>query len=246
MRATLLGTGFSIPFPGRAQSGVLVETEENLILLDCGSGVLERISRSGYHHTKISHVFFTHHHLDHDMDFLALLKANYLLGRKDMKVFGPEGNEEWVASLLGAYPYLRDRFEMEVEELQDGDVITIEKDIIEVRGVAHILPSLAYRIDSGGSSLVYSGDTEPCEGVRLLCERGVDVLIHECSSLESYEGHTSPKELGEFAETLPVKRLVLTHFSPEVEDHLPEIAEMVAESFHGEIILGYDLLKLEV
>jgi ribonuclease BN (tRNA processing enzyme) len=249
MRIILLGTGFAIPSPKRAQSGILVETRENLILLDCGSGVLRRLSQSGIEHMKISCIFFTHHHLDHDSDFLPLIKANYLSGRKDMKIFGPMGTREWTNAQLKSYPYLEGRFELEIKELQKNDNATIGRDSVKTMPVKHIKSSLAYRIDSKDSSVVYSGDSEPCKGIRDLIGSGVDLLIHECSVLESSrekKGHTTPEKLGEFIRGLNIKKLVLTHFSPDMEGHEFEIVKIISDRYGGEIVVGEDLLRVDV
>jgi len=104
MRIVLLGTGYAVPSQKRVQSGVLIETGENLILVDCGSGVLGNLTKAGYSPTDITHIFFTHHHLDHDIDFFPILKARLLLGKTEARVYGPEGTEKWTNALFEAYP----------------------------------------------------------------------------------------------------------------------------------------------
>ena len=76
MEITFLGTGVAIPQKGRVQSGVLVEFEEKPLLIDCGSGVLNRILEAGVRHTEIDTVLLSHLHLDHVADLLCLVKAN--------------------------------------------------------------------------------------------------------------------------------------------------------------------------
>ena len=48
MEITFLGTGVAIPQKGRVQSGVLVRLEEKPLLIDCGSGVLNRFPEAGH------------------------------------------------------------------------------------------------------------------------------------------------------------------------------------------------------
>lgn len=247
MKIVLLGTGFAVPSKERVQSGVLIETEEHRILIDCGSGTLGNLAKAGYAPTDITHVFFTHHHLDHDMDFLPLLKARMILGNVGMKAYGPEGTKKWAGALLGAYPYLEGRFELEIKELGDGDALDIGNDGIACASVSHPNDGVAYRIESG-ASVVYSGDTEPCAGVRTLIGDGADLLIHECSVPDSLavEGHTTPSSLGEFLEGAQVGTLVLTHLSPEIAGAEEEVIETIKRYFSGEVIIGEDLLSLEV
>lgn len=245
MRIVLLGTGYAVPSQKRVQSGVLIETGENLILVDCGSGVLGNLTKAGYSPTDITHIFFTHHHLDHDIDFFPILKARLLLGETEATAYGPEGTEKWINALFEAYPYLKGRFDLKVKELKDGETLTIGNDRVRCASVCHA-NSIAYRIDSK-SSVVYSGDTEPCAGVKTLLGDGADVLIHECSVIDSYiEGHTTPKSLGEFLKDVQVKTLVLTHFSSEISGREGEIVEILKQYFAGEIVIGEDLLSVEV
>ncbi len=245
MRIVLLGTGYAVPSEKRVQSGVLIATGEHLILADCGSGVLGNLTKAGYSPADITHIFFTHHHLDHDIDFFPILKARLILGKTEARVYGPEGTEKWINALFGAYPYLEGRFDLEVKELEDGETLAIGDDRVTCASACHS-NSIAYRIDSS-SSVVYSGDTEPCAGVKMLIGSGADVLIHECSVLDSYiEGHTTPESLGEFLKDAPVKTLVLTHFSSEISGHEEEILGIIKQRFTGEIVIGEDLLSLEV
>lgn len=247
MKIVLLGTGFAVPSKERVQSGILIETGENRILMDCGSGVLGNLAKAGYSPADITHVLFTHHHLDHDIDFLPLLKARLLFDKTGMKVYGPEGTEKWADALLGAYPYLEGRFELGIKELRDGEVLNIGSDRVECAAVSHPNGGIAYRIESG-ASVVYSGDTEPCAGVKALIGDGTDILIHECSVPDSsdIEGHTTPGSLGRFLEGAPVNKLVLTHLSPEVSLMEKEVVETIKRYFAGEIIVGEDLMSLEV
>ena len=112
MNIILLGTGVAIPQLEKAQSGILVKTPEELVLFDCGAGILGRIVQSGYDYQNIHKAFFTHHHLDHNSDFLALLKAQQLAAVdsdvpvQKMNVFGPAGTQHLVAQLLDLYNYL--------------------------------------------------------------------------------------------------------------------------------------------
>jgi Metal-dependent hydrolases of the beta-lactamase superfamily III len=52
MNIILLGTGVAIPQLEKAQSGILVKTPEELVLFDCGAGILSRIVQSGYDYPK--------------------------------------------------------------------------------------------------------------------------------------------------------------------------------------------------
>ncbi|MEE8402336.1 MAG: MBL fold metallo-hydrolase, partial [Candidatus Hydrothermarchaeaceae archaeon] len=162
-------------------------------------------------------------------------------------VYGPEGTKKWIDALFEAYPYLEGKLDLEVKELKDGETVALGSDTITCASTFHSPDSIAYRIDSA-SSVVYSGDTEPCGGMKTLLGSGTDVLIHECSVLDSSEhreGHTTPTALGEFLKNAPVKTLVLTHFSSEIPGHEGEIVEILKRYFTGKIVIGEDLLSLK-
>jgi ribonuclease BN (tRNA processing enzyme) len=171
-----------------------------------------------------------------------------LSGVEGMAISGPRGLEDWLGHMFRAYPYLKGRLDIRLTELEGGETMDVGEGTVKCAPTSHSprMPSLAYRIDHKGKSLVYSGDTEPCGGVRGLCEAGADVLVHECSSEERIEGHTDPSSLADFLEGLPVDRLVLTHFSPETAGREEGMADVIREKFPGEIIVGHDLMKLEI
>lgn len=75
MKITLLGTGSLEPSTRRASSGYLVSIGTETILLDCGGGVFDRLLQAGYLPADVTHLFFTHLHSDHMMDYARLVHA---------------------------------------------------------------------------------------------------------------------------------------------------------------------------
>ncbi len=261
MHVTLLGTGYAIPTPKRAQSGILIEIRDEKLLFDCGAGILQRIAESRRSTKDITAVFLTHHHLDHCSDFPAILKANWLLERTDMAVFGPGGTRKWYNGLLMAYPYLDGRLDVKITELSPGEEVAIGEpgksgdpgdasDIkIKCAKGIHTICNLGYKISFQDKAIVYSGDTNPAKEILDLCQGGADLLIHECAmpgdSHSSYN-HSTPETLGPMLKRLPVKKLVLTHFSPEAEGREEEMAKTISKHFKGEIIIGCDLMEIKI
>jgi ribonuclease BN (tRNA processing enzyme) len=251
MNIVLLGTGVALPQLEKAQSGILVKTPEELTLFDCGAGILGRIVQSGYDYRKIHKVFFTHHHLDHNSDFLALLKAQQLDALdsnaqvETMSVYGPNGTQHHVDQLLSLYDYLT--VNVAVTELADGDSTRVGSGVVSVRATKHSVPSIAYRLQTPTSTLVYSGDTEPTESVRDLCHGDVDVLIHECSFPDTYapvSNHTTPAKLRDLISDGHIDRVVLTHLYPHASGHEDTMVDVVKEKFPGRVDVAYDLMKI--
>lgn len=124
-----------------------------------------------------------------------------------------------------------------VMEVQPGQPFAIG-DIEFLPGLArHVQPYLdcnAYRISAGSSSVVYTGDTEPCEEVVEL-SRGADVLISMCWDKEEVmaangeaTGQTGTLGAARMARDAGVGDLVLTHIGPSISAgiHEEELAAM--------------------
>lgn len=124
---------------------------------------------------------------------------------------------------------------------------------------APVFPALAYRFDTPTGSVVFSGDTGPCDNVVRLAQ-GADVLVHEAIDVEFLaariakmpnrdaivkhltESHTAPEAAGDIARRAGVGTLVLSHLVPG-DDEIPE-SEWEArarQSFDGDVVCGVDL-----
>lgn len=87
-----------------------------------------------------------------------------------------------------------------------------------------------------GAKIVYTGDTEPCERVKLFSERA-DLLIHEATYLsdeergESY--HSTVSEACEVAKKAKVKLLALFHRAPryEYDEYLQKARQLCNHRF---------------
>lgn len=94
LRLTLLGTGTPTPSLERAGCSFLVEREGDSLLFDCGPAAVQRLLATGAAPAKITHVFLTHLHYDHCMDYGYLVLTRWDQGAgqiPDLKVYGPEG-----------------------------------------------------------------------------------------------------------------------------------------------------------
>ncbi|MDY6765150.1 MAG: MBL fold metallo-hydrolase, partial [Halobacteria archaeon] len=107
MELRFLGSGCAIPYPERVQSGILLKDDP--LLFDCGSGVLHNLTRTSINFDDVGDVLLTHNHLDHVSDLLALIKADWLVGREELNVYGPPGTGDTVDGLFDAFEYLKDR-----------------------------------------------------------------------------------------------------------------------------------------
>jgi ribonuclease BN (tRNA processing enzyme) len=73
-------------------------------MVDCGPGTTYKMARMGIKTTKVNHVFLTHHHFDHHVDFpcFALVRWDLCNGTEPpLKVYGPPPTRSFVEKLLG-------------------------------------------------------------------------------------------------------------------------------------------------
>jgi ribonuclease BN (tRNA processing enzyme) len=249
MKVRLLGTGTSLPDPKRVQSGVLVEADGTALLLDIGSGVLQRLTQTSVDLTSINHVFISHFHIDHCSDFLSFCQTLWLLGYdKTLELYAPPRMRDWSRGMYDiAFPYLREKLLVEKRVLQENEVVHLGPVVVSTSPTTHsTLESRAFRVEHQGKSVVYSSDTAPCPEVVELAA-GADVLIHECNWLDGDHPkgvHTSPSELAEIVELTEPRKVVITHVSPEVVAKEKQVLATVGRRTNAKVILARDLMTI--
>ncbi len=144
-----------------------------------------------------------------------------------------------------------------VMELNPGDIIREDRWAIRTVQTPHTQPqlvSLAFRLDCNEGSLVYSGDTGPCEALVEIA-RGADVLIHMCHYISGTEfneamtwGCAGHKLAAEHAQKAGVGTLVLTHLTDQVaaDGNHERVLQDIGRIYNGRVIWGEDLKQIEV
>lgn len=128
---------------------------------------------------------------------------------------------------------------------------------------APVFPSFAFRFDSEHGSVVFSGDTGPCQNLVRLA-RDADVLVHEVidaawvdalfpppldeatQALKHHllSAHTSIEDAGRIAEQAGAKTLVLSHVIPHnVSDDRLRAA---GRHYSGRLVPGHDLMAIGI
>ena len=80
---SIVGSGTPVPSADRFGSAYLLSIGDTRLLFDCGPATTYKLARLGVAPTAIDHLFFTHHHFDHDVDYPC-----FLLSRWDQSVGG--------------------------------------------------------------------------------------------------------------------------------------------------------------
>lgn len=247
MKITFWGTRGSLPsagpethYYGGNTSCVSVRTDDQLLVLDAGSGIRRLGSSEWIRDYNRIHILLTHLHMDHiqGLGFFGPLfnPAN------EIHLWGPASFGMTLAERLNRYlsPPL---FPVRIRELPcqlifhevPSKDFTIGSFDLSARYVCHPGPTVGYRIEHEGKVLAYIPDHEPAltaedfplspewtSGYALAKE--ADVLIHDAQyTQEEYQtrvgwGHSAFQDAYRFACLAGVKRLVLFHHDPSRTD----------------------------
>jgi len=254
MRLTFLGTGSAMPTGERFQTGLLLESGDDTLLVDCGSGVLHGLARTSGGYETVDAVLLTHHHLDHVSDLFPFLKARWLAGATEVTVAGPTGTRELLDGLFDVHEYMQGKLDLTVREVDVGTVSLagFEIDAMEVR---HSMRCFAYRFatqnDGPGSEgpVVFSGDTEAFTDLVEFAD-GAAILAHDCSFPDDVDvsNHPTPSALGQvLAEAdAEVGRVYLTHLYPHTDSRHEEMLDSIGEHWEGDVRFARDGLSLDI
>jgi ribonuclease BN (tRNA processing enzyme) len=213
-----LGSGNAFAAQGRAFSSFLLNGR---YLFDCGPTVLQQLRKAGISSRDIEVVFVSHFHADHffGLPFL-MLDAKYGGRTEDLTIVGPPGIEERTRRLLEiGYPNLvgSSGYQRRYVEAADGCRGSVAGLEFVASRVQHVdeFECFAFRVETEGRSLVYSGDTTLCEGLLRLAQ-GADVIVTECSCRE-VAVHLGPAGVDEVARQAPGAEIIVTHL--DEHDH---------------------------
>lgn len=249
MQLTFLGTGAPVPTSQRVQTGLSLETNDNCLLIDCGSGILHRLAQSATEFEDISHVLLTHHHPDHVSDLLPLLRTRQFLGNPPLEIAGPDGTKQLLNRILAVHEYHSDDFEITVREVEPGDFAFANFDVSAIE-TQHVMDCLAYRFTPSGNNsptVTFSGDSEAFDELAEFAD-GSDILVHDCANTDNVDEtpHATPSELGQVLAGHQFGQVYLTHLYPETNGRHGEMLESIHGHYEGDIQVAQDGLVIEI
>ncbi|MFB7517946.1 MBL fold metallo-hydrolase [Streptomyces sp. NPDC056144] len=236
MKLTVVGCSGSFPSADSACSSYLVEADGFRLLLDMGNGALGELQRHiGLY--DLDAIFLSHLHADHCIDMCGYFVARYYRhegGRcPAIPVYAPEGAEQRLTTAYADTPSPSSMGEVfDFRTLTSGS-FEIGPFSVRTQKVAHPVEAYGIRVEHGGRSLTYSGDTGVCEALDDLAE-GTDLFLCEASFTHGKEDipdlHLNGREAGAQAERSGAGRLVLTHIPPwtDGERNLEDAREVYA------------------
>jgi ribonuclease BN (tRNA processing enzyme) len=250
MRLTVLGSGTCELRADRSSPAYLVEAGETRLMLDLGQGAWRRLLDSGRPAAGISGIIISHPHLDHMADLLPLLFAlkydPQLSTAARMTLLAHTEVGRMLAGLGAVFGSWLEAPEPPLTRrwLEPGQPARLGPVAIATAAAAHHAASLAWRLEAGGQSLVYLGDSEASEALARFAAGAGLVICHCAGSDEApKEGHMHPAAAGELAAQAGVGALLLSHFYRPVD---PERARAsAARRFGGAVWAAEDGLVLE-
>ena len=275
MKLTLLGTGCPSADYKRFGPANLVSSKKSHLLVDCGSGVTQRLKQAEVSTANIDALILTHLHSDHVVDFYQLIISSWHSYRtKPWKIYGPKGTKIFLNKIMNAWKDERNlrisyesrssikAFELNIIEFADFGKIKINDILFEYFRVDHLPVKHAYGFNffNNKKKLTISGDTRPCENLMKYAQK-CDVLLHEVfiegeikkinnmrtkKTLHNVKSyHTTSSMVGKVASLTRCKKLVLTHFVP-TEFNEKKLKLVVKKDYGKDPIIGRDLLKITI
>jgi ribonuclease BN (tRNA processing enzyme) len=235
LRCQVLGSTGSWPVPGLPSSGYVVEDDSTRVIMDMGFGTMPRLSDP----LSIDAVVISHRHPDHCADLLALyhLWAYGEQRKGGIPLVAPQSTLNSLAAFVDARSGNRFWDVFISDPVRGGDTRNVGSLSFEFVSVDHSVSAVGTRVESGGRSLFYTGDTGTA-GEWWTAVRRPHVVLSEASWQGDGDGgdytqHLTATEAGQIAAAMGAERLVLTHLKPGL-DPLRSIAE-AQKTFPGPV-----------
>lgn len=145
LSVTFLGTGAACPTVDRNVTGLAVQREGEMFLLDCGEGTQRQMMRYGVGFS-FRDIFFSHYHSDHILGVTGLIRTMGLLDRTAPVVLhGPRGAERILGGLL-TVGIEKAKFPVEIVEVRPGDVLKRDGYDLEIFATEHRADTVGYAL----------------------------------------------------------------------------------------------------
>ena len=232
MELIVVGCSGSVSGPDSPASCYLVQAPHQgrtySLVVDLGPGSLGALYRYFDDPAQVDAIALSHLHPDHCLDVCAFYVASRYSATAPwprIPLYAPSGAAERLARAYEVPPadsdssdwggHLVEHFDFHEwpidEPVGPFDVRTVRVD--------HPVPAYAIRISerATGRSLVFSGDTGPCQALVDLAT-GVDLLLVESAFMDSPDNprgvHLSGRQAAEIGTAAGAKEIMLTHIPP--------------------------------
>ena len=268
--------GFTISYLGTGAGGCTMRNHTAIvldspggerILLDAASGntVLRHAEQMGMSPVEFDHCLLSHSHPDHceGLPHIEMQRSRRNPAEQPMQVYASEPALADIAVLL-SYPTRGlcvdnngaqrsdGRRVISFRPAEPGQWIQLTDNVrAKCAPVKHIGGAMAWRVESDGQAVVFSGDTKWCPSLAELAE-GATLLIHEAICTEADRrradntAHSTAAEAGRIAQLAGVQSLILTHIDNVFHaDTAPLIAE-ARSVYDGPVSVASDCWQQQV
>jgi ribonuclease BN (tRNA processing enzyme) len=260
----ILGSAGPRPDSERASASYLLWIDgQARMLVDVGGGAYLRFAQSGALLSDLWLLAVSHLHPDHISGLPALLWLSDQTRQEPLPIAGPSGNDvmpafpaflnRLFASESGAFQILSgtvgsgergvplDVSVVDVTAAQALTVLDRPEMTVTALGIPHgNIPALAYRVQVGDASIVFSTDQTGTSPAFIEFARDADVLVMHLAIAAGATSalHASPEVVGRVAQDAGVGRLILSHIG--LYDLEAAVAD-VENNFTGPLTVGADL-----
>jgi ribonuclease BN (tRNA processing enzyme) len=256
VQITVLGKSPSWQDADGACSGYLIQEDGYALVLDCGNGVFSKLRRHR-DYVDVDAVLISHLHADHFLDLVPFSYAlTYAPRQQPVPVAGwpgtdhparptlyaPSGASEMFRNIAGCWGN-EDLIEhaFAIHEYDAGDEPALGPLRARFCEVPHYTRTFAVELSTlGGHRFTFSADCRPNDQLVQFAHR-TDLLLIEATlprpERTGQRGHLTPGEAGEHGQRAGAKRLVITHFSDELDAAWAR--EQAAECFSGQVEVAY-------
>lgn len=284
IRVSILGSGLPWVTKAQAAGSVLMEVgnpQRDVFVFDLGAGSLANFSGLKVPVTSLKKVFLSHLHADHVADYLTLMGSYAKAGRLDpVEVWGGASDNQalgtaafvkaieqalaWDAASMEGFVPTSGAVATAQEVPFDRTKVIYERNDVKITSfpVIHVLNgAVGYRIDYGGQSVVFSGDTKPTMTL-VEAAQGCDLLIHETflpadifAELMSFpldqarmvvnEGHTPANAAGIVFDKVRPRMAAMWHCHV-LDGYIDRVFDSVQSTYDGPVTLCQDLTVFNV
>lgn len=252
----VLGSGTPLAHGGRFQSCICLSFGEERLLLDCGSTSMVAMARFGVDPAGVGTILLSHLHSDHIggvFPFLFAASLHAARGRRSRPVVigGPPGTADRLQAICDAFQEdvlgaARKAVGVEFVSYDAGDEARVGPVTVRAYPAVHNPEQhpLALRVSVAGRTVAYSGDSNWTEALVDVAE-GADLFVCDCHAYErEVPTHLNFRTLMAHRHRLTCRRLVLTHLSDDMLDHLGDVR--AALSADPSVVVAEDGLTFAV
>ena len=259
----VLGSGAPGFVKDRANTSYLLWVgNQAKILVDAGGGAYVRFGQAGAKFPDLSMILVSHLHPDHSSDLPGVLWSGRMTREDRLPIVGPSGNEaapafndfltklfdpkagswEVLSSVVAPGPGVKlDPMVVDVTKQEPTTVYDKGGMKVTALGIPHgNLPTLAYRVETQGTTVVFSSDQNGTNPRFPDFAKGADVLVlHLAIGVGANNPNQAlPSVVGTMAQRAAPKRLILSHIA---NFDLDAAVADVKKNYSGPLTVAADL-----